>query len=957
MTSRFIAALCCTSALGAFSSFGVAYAQQSAQPAASTGQLEEIVVTARKTEEKLQAVPVSITAFSAAKLDQANITTPQGLNGLVPNLVITQGSGYVTSINVAIRSIIQADNNLTSDAPIALYFNGVYNGRQMGGLFDLVDLDRVEVLRGPQGTLFGRNTTGGAVNIYTRAPKREFQIEQRLEYGSDNEFESRTTLDTGDIADTGLRALLAYKHKSRDGIVDNASTSPENGPGSIDSNAFYFQLHGDLTDALSFDYRFDYTNQYGQSLATQVTAATPQALAYFGSSPRNGGSPFVVSTARLDKFNIYNLDPPTHDEILGHSLTIDYDVNDYIHLKNIAAYRSFADDSHSDQTAQGRLIGPVADFTNPAGGFVSLKTVSPFATLCPGNDPQLPLNNCDHQRQYQLSEEFQATGTVGEVKYVAGLYFFDEKVHEADPEFLTFLFNPAAQAATFGPGLAGLFQSNPAVQAAGGNIGLNLTPNDNYFGEAKTFSAYGQTYYRPDFLDDKFEFAFGMRYTFDQKTIQIKKFSGYAPLDFSNPAANGSVIQNGAANFHNIGWLFSGSYQFTDDIMGYAKVTNAYKSGGFAPRSSGAAYQPESNTAYEFGVKSEFLDHRLRINADVFYMKYEKIQINVFASGTGGAASNTINAGEATYKGGELEVSYIPAEGFLIDGGLGYTDPHFQVYLFRDPATNQVINVADQAQFGYSSKLTYNIGLQYEFPPFSVGDLTLRLDYSFQSARKFHPLTITNPFNEIIDTGNYHNLSASATLANIPTSVGNVDVKAFGTNLINEDQRIAGIDFGGLGFGNNGYGRKIAAGVQVTYKFHPEVETAAAPAAYVPPPVVAPATTPKSYLVFFDFNKSDLTSQATAIVDQAAKNAGPAKVTKLEVTGHTDTVGSDAYNMRLSRRRAESVAAQLEKDGIPSSEIEIVAKGKRDLLVPTADGVKEPQNRRVQIVYQGGPTS
>jgi outer membrane protein OmpA-like peptidoglycan-associated protein len=105
--------------------------------------------------------------------------------------------------------------------------------------------------------------------------------------------------------------------------------------------------------------------------------------------------------------------------------------------------------------------------------------------------------------------------------------------------------------------------------------------------------------------------------------------------------------------------------------------------------------------------------------------------------------------------------------------------------------------------------------------------------------------------------------------------------------------------------------------------------------------------------VFFDFNKSDLTPQGTQIVDQAASNAGPAHATQLTVTGHTDTVGSDAYNMRLSRRRAESVAERLEKDGIPSSEIEIVAKGKRDLLVPTADGVREPQNRRVQIVYSG----
>ena len=182
----------------------------------------------------------------------------------------------------------------------------------------------------------------------------------------------------------------------------------------------------------------------------------------------------------------------------------------------------------------------------------------------------------------------------------------------------------------------------------------------------------------------------------------------------------------------------------------------------------------------------------------------------------------------------------------------------------------------------------------------------------------------------------------------IPTS--SVNLTAGGTGTVN-------------GVYNTGY-RQFTTnpprqiGVDIKYNFSSGAEASEEASSYTPPPVVAPApSTPKSYLVFFDFNKSDLTSQATAIVDQAAANAGPAKVTKLEVTGHTDTVGSDAYNMRLSRRRAESVAAQLEKDGIPSSEIEIVAKGKRDLLVPTADGVKEPQNRRVQIVYEGGVTS
>jgi OOP family OmpA-OmpF porin len=138
-------------------------------------------------------------------------------------------------------------------------------------------------------------------------------------------------------------------------------------------------------------------------------------------------------------------------------------------------------------------------------------------------------------------------------------------------------------------------------------------------------------------------------------------------------------------------------------------------------------------------------------------------------------------------------------------------------------------------------------------------------------------------------------------------------------------------------------------GVKLKYRFGPggEAETETA-AAYAPPPAQAPSPAPRvthNYMVFFDFNRSDLTPQALAIVDQAANNATPAKATEITVTGHTDTVGSEAYNMRLSRRRAESVAAELEKEGITSSEIEIVAKGKHDLLVPTGDGDRDERGQ------------
>jgi outer membrane protein OmpA-like peptidoglycan-associated protein len=213
------------------------------------------------------------------------------------------------------------------------------------------------------------------------------------------------------------------------------------------------------------------------------------------------------------------------------------------------------------------------------------------------------------------------------------------------------------------------------------------------------------------------------------------------------------------------------------------------------------------------------------------------------------------------------------------------------------------------------------------FQPFLYNDINIR----------YH---LTDQITPYIGVNNLFGVTPPLVTAEYQQTGGGVTAAVTGTNTVPDVYDIIG--------------RFIYFGVKYQMNWD-EAPAEAAP--YVPPPVVAPAPAPKSYLVFFDFNKSDLTPQAVTIVDTAAKNASVGKVTRLTVTGHTDTVGSDAYNMRLSRRRAESVAAQLEKDGVASSEIEIIAKGKRDLLVPTADGVREPQNRRVQIVFDGGPTS
>jgi outer membrane protein OmpA-like peptidoglycan-associated protein len=175
---------------------------------------------------------------------------------------------------------------------------------------------------------------------------------------------------------------------------------------------------------------------------------------------------------------------------------------------------------------------------------------------------------------------------------------------------------------------------------------------------------------------------------------------------------------------------------------------------------------------------------------------------------------------------------------------------------------------------------------------------------------------------------------------------------------IGVEYRYFGLTDHPTGVANNYKAQSALVNVRWAFGGPVEHEAQAQSATYVPPPAPAPAPAVRNYLVFFDFDKSDLTSEARQIVDQAAGNVKSTNVTRINVTGYTDTVGSEAYNMRLSRRRAESVAAELGNQGVASNDIEIVAKGKHDLLVPTADGVREPQNRRVQIVLGGsGPTS
>ena len=898
-------------AAGCFDTLDV-NAQTASGAGAASNQLEEIVVTARRTEEKQQSVPVAVSAITAAAIERLNIQNPSQLSQTIPNFVLSQGAGGPTNIAISIRGIGNQEPLLTVDAPVGVYLDGVYLGRDAAINMDLVDLQQVEVLRGPQGTLFGRNTSGGAVNMITKDPANAFGFDEKAGYGGEDGWFSRTTVNTGYLGGSTIKATVSYMHRDRDGWVNNPYASSANGPGSLHSDAVWAKIRGDFSDNFSIVNAFDYDTLDGQPEGFQLVAASPAVKAYFSQSPLFGGDPFVLTGKRLDTLRLahYPYQAATqHSATIGDSITAKYDVNDEVSVKSITGYRHWYASEPSSFGADYKGL-----VLNLADNSVSVQRV-------------LPLSGTQDVSQYQVSEEAQLTWKTDRWNAVGGLYYFYEHVREDNPNYFTFVI--------------------PTGIASPAYLGLNFdrtTAGLKYRENSASYAAYGQTSYKPPILDDKLSLTVGLRYTIDHRSINLE-----------DPGVPG---RNGGVNYYNFNYNVSASYQWTDEIMSYARISSGYKAGGFNARvtdpNASLVFNPEKATAYEIGLKTEWMDHRLRFNATGFYTDYKNLQVNQYTGGVG-----TTTNSDANYEGFELESQFLPFHELALDGSIGYVNPVYTYYPYTNPVTGKLDNYASIAKFPYVPDWTIHIGAQYYFPEQSWGAPSLRVEYSMMSERYWFGTNLSNanPLNNAIKDPGQNLLSARLIVSDIPVPRGTMEVQVYGTNLLDQDLRDSGIDFGGLGTAGVSFGEPRSIGFTLNYKINPADESTAPTAAYAPPPAVAPTKTPKSYLVFFDFNKSDLSGQATTIVDEAAKNAVAAKVTKIDVTGHTDSMGSDAYNMRLSRRRAESVAARLEKDGIPSSEIDIVAKGKRDLLVPTKDGVKEPQNRRVQIVYSGGATS
>jgi len=740
-----------------------AYAQEQAVTETSGG-IAQIVVTAQKRAENVQDVPIAISAFTAEALQERAVTSVASLSNISPNVTLDAGtpfSGSSAVLSAYIRGIGANDFAFNIDPGVGIYLDGVYLARSVGANQDLPDVERVEVLKGPQGTLFGRNTIGGAISIVTHDPGDEFRFKGDVTVGRFDLIQTRGTVDLP-LAE-GLGASLSFSTKNRDGYMrrigfpgaENFDFTPITqykaaGFGNIGVGTEGGDNSYNLRSKLRFDngtnFRVtlsgDYTKINQSQLANKLIGTTPAVFAgtyncaiagVVGDAATCGGGPpsfaylggigglnsifdnptvFGVNADanpnnnRLpydDRFVTSDIDTTYANgnnysklKSYGGSGTVEFDLSDTMTLKSITAYREL----HWN-------VGMDVD-----------------------GSPLNFLHTSFTMNQWQFSQELQLNGTALDKKlnYVLGAYFFKEAGDLHDY-------------VTFAEGL---------LQVDG--------PNDL---STKNYAFFGQIDYRPT---EQFGFTVGGRYTHEDKqfegfqgdanglTYKILNQIGVPECASINPISDACRIAAGFPNqgqplryyiagtqkkvFNNFAPKVGLQFHPNDDVMVYASWSKGYKTGGWTTRLSNPLptapdFDEEKATTWEGGVKSTLLDRRLQLNAAVFTTAYKGIQLN-FQQGV----SPTIqNAGDARIKGFELEATVAPADGFLINASVGYTDAKYTAVLAGAQVAGNPFQagVFPGADLPKTPKWKFNISPRYEL---SVGEgkIVVLADYTHTSS-------------------------------------------------------------------------------------------------------------------------------------------------------------------------------------------------------------------------------
>lgn len=733
-----LSAIMASTALGGLATHSTAAHAQDAEAASG---LQEIVVTAQKREQSLQDVPIAMTALTANALEANRVVSVQDLNGLAPNLTVRPSAGGIGVPSFTMRGVTSYGVVPGSDKQVSIYIDGVYLGSSRGSMFDLPDIARIEVLRGPQGTLFGRNATAGAVSIVTRDPTGEAGAKQQFTFGNYGQFRTRTTIDLP--AWGPFSAYASYVHDKRRGDIRNLGadtfwdrTGPNTGWGADysskylgdrDADNIFAAVKFEPSDNFVMTYKFDRAiNHYsaegtaligydasapllGNLINALVTSQpTPYPIASDGKRPNTVNNSWVV---------------PSYQRTTGHNLTATLRLNDTMSLKNIASYRKV----FANTTAQIDGLGGLM-FTQQA-----LVPYATFAVLAANpslaTSPQLPMIIgqtaaalapavgqrfcviCNHnqQKSEQWSDELQFNYDSDLLSLVVGGLYFHQKDQAGAP-----------------PGMPNNYTFSTVSSSGRLSLGKWSTTDS----KATSLAGYAQAEVH---VTPQLDLVLGGRLTYDKKSGILTTGGVFVPGPNGYIDGTFTGLVNSRYTYKKTKPTFSVGANFKPrpGILLYGKYATAFVSGGSV---ADVRFDPETVVSFEIGAKADFFERRLRANLALFHAKYKHQQSAQSGSNVGRPDLSTIiiDSGERTAKGFELELTALPIAGVTLNAGLGYTD-------IKLSNVNPILIASGGGvyeEYGIP-KWTSNLSAQYETPElFDEARMTFRVDATWHSRRQ-----------------------------------------------------------------------------------------------------------------------------------------------------------------------------------------------------------------------------
>ena len=676
-----VAALLSTAAEAQMSPAAVApAATPNAESADTNGQIGDIVVTARRREERAQSTPISITAVSGAELAARSVQDVSDLQTIVPGLSMNQNVSDAFGVNFQLRAQSATDANSINEAPVSVYSDGVFLNTLAGVLSaSTVDLERVEVLKGPQGTLYGRNTTGGGINLYTRQPVDHWEGELTAGVGSFHDYDASGVINAPLGGENALR--LVGEIGTNRGYGRNFTTNKHTADRDTVMGRGAIKLVP--TDAVTVILRADYSKLTSDNGPVSVPLLiTPGSLAARDIAAVRGISAadavtYYNSFKGHDFGSSYNSPNYASVEAYGASGTIQADLG-FAQFKSITAYRHALTERATDTDAI-----PVDVFF-----------LGSFRTQIK-----------------QFTEEGQLAGDLisDRLHYTVGGFYLDFKGDDLNASSVVPALSPTQPTRTNG----------------------QVT--------TKSIAAFGQAIFD---ITSTLHFTGGLRYTDEKKTLVSRNNIGPASTcNVPPPAGVGGAPCVGT--FHvkddNLSYTAGLDWTVAPSILLYAKTSRGFKSGGVnekltANPGSVAPYRPERLTDYEAGVKSDLLDHHLRVNATYYHSVYADAQRSVFTVVPPFNAISVVqNAATAHIDGVEIETTAAPTSALRLQGSLSYTKPRY--ISFIDPVTGADFS---SQKFNQVSKWTYSLSGAYTVPT-SFGSGRLQVDWAYKGPRNLFP--------------------------------------------------------------------------------------------------------------------------------------------------------------------------------------------------------------------------